>query len=141
MRLRFAEMVFVALGVVASVAAQATPGHDPGPCPNDSKLIGQVSVLGTGLEGTWWGLIYNGMVDYGFVTPEQQRDYLNGVYGTDFDTLEEVRDFNLQDVSNFFDNNQNGFVCAYELRGTRAYNDDPLFEYTWFGVSDDKIRN
>jgi hypothetical protein len=81
------------------------------------------------------------MIEYGFTTSDQQRDYLNGVYGTSFDTLEEVKDFNLQDVSDSFDKNQkNGYVCAYDLRGTRAYNSDPLFEFTWFGVSDDKIR-
>ena len=45
----------------------------------------------------------------------------------------------LEGVSSF-DKNQNGFVCAYDLRGTRAYNDDPYFNFTWFGVSDDKIR-
>lgn len=80
------------------------------------------------------------MVAYGFTTPIQQRDYLNGVFGTSFQTLEEVRDFNLQAISDAFDKNQNGYVCAHDLRGTRASNDDPLFEFTWFGVSDDKLR-
>ena len=113
---------------------------DPGTCPRDTKLISRVSVFGDQNEASWWRLIYNGMIAGGRTTPEQQRDYLNGVFGTNFATLEEVRAFNLQGISDAFDKNQNGFVCAYDLRGTRAYNDDPLFNYTWFGVSDDKLR-
>ena len=137
---RFAAVVFIALVIVASVSLQATPAREPGVCPRDSKLIGQVKVFGTEFEASWWRLIYRGMVDFGYTSPNQQRDYLNGVYGTSFDTLAEVRDFNLQDISDSFDKNNNGYVCAYDLRGTRAYNDDPLFNFTWFGVSDDKIR-
>jgi len=133
-------VVLIALFVVASVALQATPAMESGVCQRDSKLIGQVKVFGNQFEASWWRLIYNGMVEYGFTTPVQQRDYLNGVFGTSFETLEEVRDFNLQGVADAFDKNQNGYVCAYELRGTRAYNTDPLFNFTWFGVSDDKIR-
>jgi hypothetical protein len=140
MRLRFTGVVLIALLVVGCVALQATPAMGLGDCPRDSKLIGQVKVFGTEFEASWWRLIYRGMIEYGFTTSDQQRDYLNGVYGTSFDTLEEVKDFNLQDISDSFDKNQNGYVCAYDLRGTRAYNSDPLFEFTWFGVSDDKIR-
>jgi hypothetical protein len=140
MRPRFAGAVLIALLVVACVALQATPARGPGLCPRDSKLIGQVSVFGTQFEASWWRLIYNGMIEYGFTTSDQQRDYLNGVFGTSFATLEEVRDFNLQGLSGAFDKNQNGYVCAYDLRGNRAYNTDPLFEFTWFGVSDDHIR-
>ena len=140
MSLRLAAVLLFALVIIASAALQATPAMGPGTCPRDTKTIGQVKVFGTESEDSWWSLIYNGMVDYGYTSPTQQRDYLNGVFGTSFGTLEEVRDFNLQGLSDAFDKNQNGYVCAYDLRGTRAYNDDPLFDFTWFGVSDDKIR-
>ena len=138
--LRLVGIVLIAGVVFASGALRAAPMRGPGNCPSDSKLIGQVSVFGDEFEDSWWNLILNGMVEGGLVTETAQRDYLNGVYGTSFATLEEVRDFNLQDVSDAFDKNGNGFVCAYHLRGTRAYNNDPYFNYTWFGVSDDKIR-
>src|SRR5215510_8499716 len=118
MRLRLAGSVLVAV-VIAAAALRATPAD----CPRDSKLIGQVSVFGNELEASWWHLIYTGMiVGGGFTTPNQQRDYLNGVFGTNFATLEEVRLFNLQGIAGF-DKNQNGFVCAYDLRGTRAHID------------------
>ena len=138
MRLRFAGSLLIAVAV--SVALQARPAPDPGDCPRDTKLIGQVSVFGNEFEASWWRLIFSGMVAGGLLTETAQRDYLNGVYGTNFATLAEVRDVNLQDVSDAFDKNGNGFVCAYDLRGTRAYNGDPYFDFTWFGVSDDKIR-
>jgi hypothetical protein len=140
MRLRFAGIALVAGVVFASDALRAVSMLDPGNCPSDSKLIGQVSVWGDEFEASWWNLIFNGMLAGGLLTETAQRDYLNGVYGTSFATLAEVRDFNLQAISDAFDKNGNGFVCAYDIRGTRAYNDDPYFNYTWFGVSDDKIR-
>jgi hypothetical protein len=140
MRLRLVGTALIAGVVVASGALQAASPRGPGSCPRDSKLIDQVSVWGDESESSWWNLIYFGMIEGGLLTEIEQRDYLNGVYGTTFETLAEVRDFNLQDVSDAFDKNGNGFVCAYELRGTRAYNKDPYFDFTWFGVSDDKIR-
>jgi len=140
MRQRLVGIVLIAGVVFAADALRAAPVRDPGNCPSDSKLIGQVSVWGDEFEASWWNLIFNGMIAGGLLTETAQRDYLNGVYGTSFATLAEVRNFNLQDVADFFDKNGNGFVCAYQLRGTRAYNTDPYFNFTWFGVSDDKIR-
>ena len=66
-----------------------------------------------------------------------------GVFGTSFATLAEVRLFNLQEVSDAFDKNHNGFVCAFELRGTRAYNKDPLFVATAVTevLAQDELRN
>ena len=140
MRAFFVAIVLVSGMVFATDALRAAPMRDPGSCPSDSKLIGQLSVWGDESEDSWWSLILNGMVAGGLVTPTAQRDYLNGVFGTDFATLAEVRDFNLQSVADAFDKNGNGYVCAFNLRGTRAYNTDPYFKYTWFGASDDKIR-
>jgi hypothetical protein len=33
----------------------------------------------------------------------------------------------------------NGYVCAFELRGTRAYLDNPYVDLTFFGISDDEV--
>ena len=63
----------------------------------------------------------------------------NEVFGTTFDNLDDLKAFNLQLVSDVFDKNQNGYVCAFELRGTRAYL-DPLIRLSQFGVGDDHIR-
>jgi len=140
MRLRFLGIVLVAGIVSASGALRAGPMRSPDSCPRDSKLIGQVSVFGDEFEDSWWNLIVNGMRAGGLLTDTAQRDYLNGVFGSSYATLAEVRDFNLQSISEAWDKNGNGMLCAYDLRGTRAYNTDPYFSFTWFGVSDDKIR-
>jgi hypothetical protein len=140
MRLRFVGIVLIVTAVFASAALRAATMRDPGSCPNDSKLIGQVSVWGDEFENSVWRLIVDGMVAAGLLTDTAQRDYLNGLYGTSYETLAGVRQFDLQGVSDAFDKNGNGLICVFDLRGTRAYNDDPYFDYTWFGASDDKIR-
>jgi len=113
---------------------------DPGSCPSDSKLLngGPTSVFGQG-PGTFWGLIINGLIAAGFDEEAEQVLYLNHVFGTSFATLSELQAFNLQLISDVWDMNQNGYICAYELRGTRAHFDDPLINLTYFGVSDDRV--
>jgi hypothetical protein len=114
---------------------------EPGVCPKDSKLLngGPTAVFGEG-DGTWWGLEINGLNAAGFVTDAQKIAYLNQVFGTSFGTLAQLEVYNQNLVEDNWDLNQNGYVCAYELRGTRAYLDDPFLNLTYFGISDDKIR-
>ena len=61
------------------------------------------------------------------------------MFGQQFTTLDAARDYNLQVVSTTFDKNQNGLVCVFDLRGTRAYLRDPYSKYTYLSVGDDKI--
>jgi hypothetical protein len=140
MRLRFLGIVAIAGSLLTSVHQRATHAWDPGSCPSDSKLLngGPTRVFGDG-PGTWWGLVTDGLLAAGFDTEVEQLAYLNGVFGTQFTTLAQVKAFNLQLVSDAWDKNQNGQVCAYELRGTRAHFGDPLINLTAFGISDDRI--
>jgi hypothetical protein len=135
---RFVSIAIVA-GVVASVAAPVT-ALSPGSCPSDSKLLngGPTRVAGQG-PGTWWGLVISGLVAAGLDQEQDQIDYLNSLFGTHFTDLADLQAFNIQQVSDFWDKNQNGFVCAFELRGTRAYIGDPLVNLTFFGISDDRV--
>jgi hypothetical protein len=132
-----AAILFVTMAPVA-VHAQA---DNPGTCPNDSKLLngGPTAVFGEG-PGTWWGLVINGLIEAGFVEEDQQIDYLNSIFGTDFTTLDEIEDYNLQLLEDTWDTNHNGYVCAFALRGTRAYYQNPYINVTFFGVGDDKIH-
>ena len=138
--MKFRRMVFALLLAVsvACVAVEAQSG-EPGDCSNDSKLLngGPTAVFGDG-QGTWWGLVTNGLNQV-FVDEQDQVDYLNHVFGTDFQYLGDLKVYNLNLLEEAWDKNHNGFVCAYELRGTRAYYDDPFINITFFGVSDDKI--
>jgi len=128
------------LGVtIGSIAVRAQSGV-AGDCPNDSKLLngGPTAVFGDG-PGTWWGLVTDGLNQAGFVEEQDQVDYLNHVFGTDFDNLDDLKVFNLNLLEDTWDKNHNEFICAYELRGTRAYYDNPFINLTFFGVSDDKL--
>jgi len=135
-RMIFALMLTVTIGCVA-VRAQS---GEAGDCPNDSKLLngGPTAVFGDG-DGTWWGLVIDGLNRVPIVDEQEQINYLNHVFGTDFLYLEDLKKYNLDLLEQTWDKNGNGFICAYELRGTRAYLDDPFVNLTFFGVSDDKI--
>jgi len=135
---RFVRIAVVA-GVVGSTAVPMT-ALSPGSCPSDSKLLngGPTLVTGQG-PGTWWGLVISGVIAAGFDEEQEQIAYLNSIFGTSFGDLASLQAFNIQEVSDFWDKNQNGFVCAFELRGTRAYVGDPFVNLTYFGISDDRI--
>ena len=140
MKLRHVVCALFLGALLAPVAAQAQSG-EPGRCSNDSKLLngGPTLVYGEG-PGTWWGLIIDGLNAAGFETDEEKIGYLNQVFATDFDSLAQLKIYNLNLVAENWDRNQNGWVCAYELRGTKAYLDDPFINLTFFGISDDKVR-
>ena len=134
--------IICAMGIAALLAGVAgrVSALEPGRCPNDSKLLngGPTRVYGDG-PGSWWGLVVDGLEAAGFATDGEKIDYLNGLFGTSFATLDELKTYNLGLVASGWDVNQNGYVCAFELRGTRAYSGDPLIDITSFGISDDKL--
>ena len=136
---RHAAALVLIAGLCAFAAAPLT-ALSPGSCPSDSKLLngGPTQVNGQG-PGTWWGLVLNGVISAGFDEEQEQIAYLNSIFGTNFADLASLQAFNIQEVSTFWDKNQNGFVCAFELRGTRAYIGDPFVNFTYFGISDDRI--
>jgi hypothetical protein len=125
--------------VIATGAVRAQ-SNEAGRCPSDSKLLngGPTLVYGDG-PGTWWGLVIDGLTAAGFDTDGQKIDYLNQIFGTDFTSLDDLKAYNLSLVDTGYDVNRNGYVCAFELRGTRAYSGDPLIDVTTFGISDDKV--
>ena len=140
MTLRCRMCALIAVLMFASAAAWAQASL-PGTCPSDSKLLngGPTLVYGDG-PGAFWDLVINGLNAAGFATDEQKIGYLDQVFGQDFATLDEARQYNLDLLELTFDENHNGYICAYELRGTRAYTGDPYVDITTFGISDDKLR-
>jgi len=134
-----ARMLLASISAMSMAVSSATAG-EPGTCPNDSKLLngGPTQIFGEG-PGTWWGLIVDGLLAAGFVEEDDQVEYLNQIFGTNFDALEEVKAYNLQLVKDGWDANGNGYVCAFQLRGTRAHFDNPYLNLTFFGISDDKV--
>jgi hypothetical protein len=130
----------IAIAVVLAGVAVRVDALGPGRCPNDSKLLngGPTQVEGDG-PGTWWGLVIDGLEAAGFDTDNGKIDYLNLLFGTTFTNLDDLKAYNLGLVTSGWDLNQNGYVCAFELRGTRAYSGDPLIDLTSFGISDDRV--
>lgn len=140
MRFPVIALAFAAGVFAMSTTVFAATAGEPGTCPNDSKLLngGPTQIQGDG-PGTWWGLVVDGLNAAGFVDEDDQIAYLNQIFGTNFDTLEELKSYNLQLVEDGWDANGNGYVCAFELRGTRAHFDNPYLNLTFFGIGDDKV--
>ncbi len=143
-RTTFVHFAGIGLSVLASlmplqVSAQVALNFKE--CASDSKLLngGPTAVFGEG-PGTYWGLVADGLQS-AFGNDDQAKiAYLSKVFGQQFTTLDEARVYNLQSVSTAWDKYQDGHVCVFDLRGTRAYLDDPYAKYTYFGISDDKVR-
>src|SRR6187402_1086076 len=139
MNLRLVRIAAVASVVLIPVVMRGA-ANGPGACPSDSKLLngGPTRVFGSG-PGTWWGLVINGVTAAGFDQESEQIAYLNSIFGTNFASLADLQVFNIQQVSEAWDENRNGLVCAFQLRGTKAYLGDPFVNLTYFGISDDRI--
>ena len=138
MKTSFVSVILLLL-TVAPQPTFADPQTE-GTCSSDSKLLngGPTQVFGVG-PGTYWNLIEAGLQS-AFGNDEAAKvQYLSGVFGQQFATLDEARDYNLNALSTGFDTNQNGMVCVYDLRGTRANFRDPYSKNTYFSISDDKI--
>lgn len=116
---------------VASEVA-ASKGQGPQACAPDSKLINRVAVSTADVPGTWWRLTKDrfdelGVTDY--------KGVIEGFYGESFATLPDAIQFLIDGVATW-DENENGYVCAYDVRGTRAWLGDNVLYL--FGIADDK---
>jgi hypothetical protein len=113
-------------------AAAVANGQGPQACTPDVKLIGRFAASTADVPGTWWRLTKDrfdalGVTDY--------KAALEGFYGQTFPTLADAIQFLIDGVVSF-DTNGNGYVCAFEERGTRAYlGVNALY---LLGIADDK---
>jgi hypothetical protein len=107
-----------------------------GSCRPDSKLIGRIALTDSEDADAWWGLTRNGLIASGVVSEADQLATMEGWFGEDFGSLDEAIDFLVAAVKPV-DANDNGFVCAYNIRGTRTSLGDPLYQYTLFKTLDD----
>ena len=103
-------------GEVASSHPRSS-GHRLSPHAPDAKLIGRFAASTADAPGTWWRLTKDrfdalGVTDY--------KAALEGFYGQSFPTLASAIQFLIDGVASW-DANGNGYVCAFEERGTRAH--------------------
>lgn len=86
-------------------------------CTPDSKLIGRFRVSTADASDTWWGLS-KARFDDAHVT--DYKAALESFYGQTFASEAAAIQFLIDGVGSY-DANGNGYVCAFEIRGTRAY--------------------
>lgn len=101
---------------LAMTEVATSNGQGPQACMPDSKLIGRFAASTADEPGTWWRLTKDrfdalGVTDY--------KSALEGFYGQTFATLADAIQYLIDGVISF-DTNGNGYVCAFEIRGTRA---------------------
>jgi len=115
-----------------TTAVATANGQGPQACMPDSKLIGRFAASTADVPGTWWRLTKDrfdalGVTDY--------KAALEGFYGQSFPTLTDAIQFLIDGVASW-DANGNGYVCAFEVNGTRAYlGVNALY---LLGIADDK---
>ena len=118
-------------GSVRTAAATAN-GQGPQACVPDTKLIGRFAASTDDVPGTWWRLTKDrfdalGVTDY--------KAAFEGFYGQSFASLDDAIQYLIDGVASY-DTNGNGYVCAFEERGTRAYlGVNALY---LLGIADDK---
>ena len=123
----------------ALTGTRATSAAGPqGDCPNDSKLLGLFEVSTDYRPGTWWYLSRNSLVEAGFTTDAALEQKLEEISGTQYSSLAAAVEA-LVEGARSWDKNGNQWVCAYELRGTRAYTGEPLVNDIFYGISDDHL--
>ncbi|HET7689010.1 MAG TPA: hypothetical protein VFK41_01415 [Nocardioidaceae bacterium] len=133
---RFA-IVTTALASALLLGGTAQAAPTPGDCNNDSKLIGPILLSTDDAPGTWWRLTKEGFEAGGIHGEAAYKAWIDAAFGTTFGSLEEAVQA-LVDAVVSLDRNGNGYVCATNVRGTRAFIGDPNWTYYFFGVQDDK---
>ena len=117
---------------IAATGVTSANGAGPQACVPDAKLIRRVAASTEDVPGTWWRLTKDrfdelGVTDY--------KGTLEGFYGQSFATLDDAIGY-LVDLVAAFDTNGNGYVCAYEVRGTHAWLGTAVLYL--FRIDDDK---
>lgn len=109
-------------------------------CGGDNKLIsdsGAVRIATDLAPDSWWGIIYQGLQDTGYVTDAQKLAFLNNLFATSFSTLTEMAIHELG-IAQDYDKNGNSVVCIANIRGTRTSYGDPNFANYFFFIWDDR---
>ena len=123
----------ISLGVLVATGVAAAPNSQgPQACLPDAKLIGRFAASTADTPGTWWRLTKDRFDDAGVT---DYKAALESFYGQSFPSLNAAIQFLIDGVASW-DANGNGYVCAFEVRGTRAWlGDNAAF---LIGIADDK---
>ncbi len=104
-------------------------------CRPGDRFLGRILISTEDVPGTWWYLTRTGF-DAAGVTDYKAK--IESFFGTTFQTLDDAVAYLVANVAELDARlNNNGYVCAYEFRGTRAWREDPDFNFYTFLVYDD----
>lgn len=123
-------------GIVPAAHLASAMANDVPGCHPDSKLIGRIALSVEDAPGTWWYITRQGF-DASGVT--DHRAFIESLFGQSFATVDDAIAFLVNAVQPF-DENGNGYVCAYRTRGTRANYGLPDVSNYLFGTTDDDHR-
>jgi hypothetical protein len=113
---------------LTAVDEKAAPG-----CHPDSKLIGRILLSTADTPGTWWYITRQGFDAAGIT---DYHAFIESAFGLSFATLDEAI-AHLVNAVTPLDENGNGYVCAYETRGTRTNYGLPNVSLYIFSTTDD----
>ncbi len=128
------DLVSPTAAVPTAVIARSAVGTGSADCVPNARLIGRVSLSTADAPGTWWRLTREGLDAAGLT---DYKAAIEGFFGRPFTSQAEAVSFLVAQVV-ARDINENGYVCAYSLRGVRTSLGDPEYALTLFGVRDDK---
>ena len=119
-------------GASRVMASLTSSRGGPQDCVPDSKLLGRFAVSVEDNPTTWWRLTKQNFISLGITDYKQA---LEGFFGISFPDLAHAIQYLIDGVRSF-DKNGNGWVCGYELPGTRAHYG--IYATFLFGIADDK---
>jgi hypothetical protein len=115
-----------------SGVALAQVGNTPG-CRPDDKLLGRFLLSTADGPFTWWGLTKRGFDAAGLT---DYKATIEAGFGQSFPSEADAIAA-LVEAARPVDVNGNNYICAYNLRGTRAFIGDPNYAYYFFLTYDD----
>ena len=133
------ERVLIACLSVLSVLIVGAHLLKSSECAADDRLIGRIVLSSAASPSAWWGITRAGMKSSGIDVDDASAvlEVVNVWLAAEHRELSSAIDAMLENVR-AFDVNDNGFVCAYEVKGSRRTEGEPFLRHYVHGISDDR---
>ena len=133
------ERVVIACLTVLSVLVVGSHLLKSSECAADDRLIGRIVLSPAVSSSAWWGITRAGMKSSGVNVDDAEAvlEVVNIWLAAEHKELNAAIDELLENVR-LFDANDNGFVCAYEVKGSRRTSGEPFARHYVHGFSDDR---
>jgi hypothetical protein len=111
----------------------------PSECPVDDRLIERVALSSPASSSAWWEVTRASLKSSGVDVDDAQAvlEVVNIWLAADHKNLNIAIDA-LLDNARAFDVNGTGFVCVYDVKGSRRTAGEPFSRHYVHGISDDR---